>query len=495
VATKAERERNLAQAQECWLPVFLSTEPADREAAEAAVRELYRLWGHDSPEIVWVRSPVEAMRLKWLYNECRFGKRLQLLLRARLALGYGALFAIAGRLVSGVWPGAAVGAGVGAVFGALLGGSYRRLIACDVVLGREVRAVKKAIARKERELENERYRFKHYFHDRLHPHLYSRLLWLEVPVLRLAGLLAFLAAAPGRFLTGAPRQLEQGERVKVEYGLEAVILRELEVAQRRQLDRESLDFIRDRGPDAADQLIHHARGRLGFEIDRVHRRGEEYTIGEFILDGLGQLRDFSPHQLRRSLFARDVLGVVYSERASAMLDCMARLAENAHFWWLFDGLCVLCERPSSLRLDREGRLHNPTGPALSYRDGLSLYALRGVEVSTRFIQRPESVSPQELLGVHNVEARRVLIELHGWERLLQKLQAELVQEDHFGRLWQFQFEGVPCRVLEVVDATVQPDGSYRHYFLFVPDTLATAHEAVAWTFGIDADRYAPDMQA
>ena len=51
---------------------------------------------------------------------------------------------------------------------------------------------------------------------------------------------------------------------------------------------------------------------------------------------------------------------------------------------------------------------------------------------------------------------------------------------------------VLARILraEVVNATAEPDGSHRRYFLRVPPTARTAGEAVGWTFGFDnADDY------
>jgi hypothetical protein len=46
-------------------------------------------------------------------------------------------------------------------------------------------------------------------------------------------------------------------------------------------------------------------------------------------------------------------------------------------------------------------------------------------------------------------------------------------------------------MVHVVNKTPEPDGSYKDYFLCVPPTMRTAREAVAWTFGLDADAYKP----
>ena len=53
-----------------------------------------------------------------------------------------------------------------------------------------------------------------------------------------------------------------------------------------------------------------------------------------------------------------------------------------------------------------------------------------------------------------------------------------------------RLDGERAQVVEVVNATPEPDGSYRRYFLRVPPQVRTAREAVAWTFGFeDAERF------
>jgi len=49
-------------------------------------------------------------------------------------------------------------------------------------------------------------------------------------------------------------------------------------------------------------------------------------------------------------------------------------------------------------------------------------------------------------------------------------------------------------VVEVLNSTPEPDGSRKTYFLRVPPRTSTAHEAVAWTFGMDAAEYSPITQ-
>jgi len=49
-------------------------------------------------------------------------------------------------------------------------------------------------------------------------------------------------------------------------------------------------------------------------------------------------------------------------------------------------------------------------------------------------------------------------------------------------------------MIEVVNRSREPDGSFRRYWLRVPPTMRTARAAVAWTFDVPAKRYAPDIE-
>ncbi len=50
-------------------------------------------------------------------------------------------------------------------------------------------------------------------------------------------------------------------------------------------------------------------------------------------------------------------------------------------------------------------------------------------------------------------------------------------------------------MVEVINATAEPDGGFRHYFLRVPPDTKTAREAVAWSFGLPSRNYAPEIES
>jgi hypothetical protein len=50
-------------------------------------------------------------------------------------------------------------------------------------------------------------------------------------------------------------------------------------------------------------------------------------------------------------------------------------------------------------------------------------------------------------------------------------------------------------VIELVNSTPKPDGSFRRCWLRVPPLPRSCREAVAWTFGLAPDDYAPVFQS
>ncbi len=49
-------------------------------------------------------------------------------------------------------------------------------------------------------------------------------------------------------------------------------------------------------------------------------------------------------------------------------------------------------------------------------------------------------------------------------------------------------------MVEVLNATPEPDGTRKTYFLRVPPTIGTARAAVAWTFNLEPLEYRPVVE-
>ncbi len=155
-----------------------------------------------------------------------------------------------------------------------------------------------------------------------------------------------------------------------------------------------------------------------------------------------------------------------------------------------EGDIVALSRPT-MRVDEEGRLHDwDGGMAVEWPDGRGMHYWRGVLMTDSAGRNPEAVTPRRILSWSNAERRRVAIERFGLGSFTVAAGAVIVQEDDFGRLWRLQpgIDGEPLVVVEVVNSTLEPDGTARRHFLRVPPETKTARQAVAWTFGFKAWR-------
>jgi hypothetical protein len=169
------------------------------------------------------------------------------------------------------------------------------------------------------------------------------------------------------------------------------------------------------------------------------------------------------------------------------------VAENAGWWWPFQGGVILTERPVRLYRDDWGRLHNPDGPALEHRDGFAVYAVNGTRVPGWVIMNPEKITPDACDQEPNLEIRRVMISRMGADRYMRLRGGVRMQLDDFGELWRidsyYPETGEPLVMCKVVNSTSNPDGSFRDYWLQVPPDMASARQAVAWTFDVPEDVY------
>lgn len=153
--------------------------------------------------------------------------------------------------------------------------------------------------------------------------------------------------------------------------------------------------------------------------------------------------------------------------------------------------CWLAERPNLLRGDAADRLHCASGPALRFPDGWSVWAWKGVEVPRWVIEQPEQITLASIDGESNVQVRCCMIEIMTPQRYVTLGGAVRVAEDETGVLWRKRWLASDAwAAVEVINATPEPDGTHKQFFLQVPTNMQTAREAVAWTYGLTADVYA-----
>jgi hypothetical protein len=199
-------------------------------------------------------------------------------------------------------------------------------------------------------------------------------------------------------------------------------------------------------------------------------------------------------------YFRDVLGLVDQ---TAKLSGLWELAQSAGWALPYENICWVSERHHILERDDRGLLHSLAGPACAYPDGWAIYAVHGVRVPRYLIERPREISVKRIDAEQNAEVRRIMIqryrhgeEIAGPAAFLRDSGGERLDHDEsYGTLWRRNVpDDEPIVMIEVVNRTPEPDGRFKRYWLRVPPTMRTAHEAVAWTFDMPAEQYAPELE-
>jgi hypothetical protein len=174
---------------------------------------------------------------------------------------------------------------------------------------------------------------------------------------------------------------------------------------------------------------------------------------------------------------------------------LAQVARSAGWWWAFENVAVLTDRYVEVHRDNLGRLHRGDGPALSYPDGYGIHSWRGMPIPVEVVSQLATLTVKRIQAEDNAEVRRVMLEYFGFERYLRESGAKKQHADEFGTLWRVDIPGdEPLVMVEVINSTAEPDGSFRTYFLRVPPQTRTARGAVAWTFDLTEQEYAPTQQ-
>ena len=154
--------------------------------------------------------------------------------------------------------------------------------------------------------------------------------------------------------------------------------------------------------------------------------------------------------------------------------------------------CMISDRPAVLTVDDQNRPHADSGLFCRWRDGSGLYSVHGTRIPAWLIEQPERLTVAAIDAEQNAEVRRVMLERYGWAKFMQDSGAQRIDHDErWGTLYRRDIaDDEPLVMVEVINRSPEPDGSFRHYTLRVPPTCRTALEAVAWTFDMKSAEYA-----
>lgn len=193
------------------------------------------------------------------------------------------------------------------------------------------------------------------------------------------------------------------------------------------------------------------------------------------------------------------------EAWKARLDYMAK-----DFPFTSKGIVKLTNEIGNLHSDTEPAWRSPTR-VIWYKDGRKhgidadkfgsiTYYYENIRIPPKFhqaVSNPDLLTVEEVLTHPNTECRYVGIKIIGHEKIRKSKKCKLIDACKKTGMELFSISDIfldPILYLKVINSTMEPDGTYKNYYLCVPPNMKTCKEAVAWTFRMETDEYQPSQE-
>jgi hypothetical protein len=95
---------------------------------------------------------------------------------------------------------------------------------------------------------------------------------------------------------------------------------------------------------------------------------------------------------------------------------------------MHEKFCIVSDFPDKLKVDERNRPHCEDGPSHRWRDGWSIYHLRGVVVTRQIVEQPQTLTIEQIRAEQNAEVRRLMIERRGWPWYLKTISARVLNQ-------------------------------------------------------------------
>jgi len=181
------------------------------------------------------------------------------------------------------------------------------------------------------------------------------------------------------------------------------------------------------------------------------------------------------------------LGIVLEPESQKLFEAVKQLLTECGWIFPLDGICIVCDRPIKLLLDREYRLHAEGSSAIEFADGYKLYSYHGVTLPKKYgAIHPHNWQAKWILSENNAEIRRVLIQGIGYDRICQELQA--IQLDSWQEYSLLKIDNADIEPIHLLKMNC-PSTGFIHA-LRVPPDVRSAKEAIRWVnWDIDPEEF------
>jgi hypothetical protein len=192
------------------------------------------------------------------------------------------------------------------------------------------------------------------------------------------------------------------------------------------------------------------------------------------------------------------IGVKYADDDLEKLNLMDEIGKSCMWFYVFEKAIIACNRAKEIHLDDQNRLHNLTGPAISFRDGWKTFYVSGVKVPEFVVMNPETITVSMIEQEENTEVRRIMTQQYGYEKYLIDSGAEVVHElpenylikglQTAKLLVKERKDDTPVVMVDCLNSTAEPDGTVKRYMIRVEpgayngEASKNVHAAMASTW-------------
>lgn len=186
----------------------------------------------------------------------------------------------------------------------------------------------------------------------------------------------------------------------------------------------------------------------------------------------------------------DVVGLECCKKLKPLMQ----LAEEVGWWWPFENVAIVTDKPSEIHTDAQHRLHADLKPALLYPDGWALYYWHGIKMPEEFILKSaDALDIKKALTSENATIRLFIIQKCGFLRLKNQIPNTLISKTDSAELLEFNINNIKVRGLHVkwtdkhglVLETIIPVPRTKTQFSDnCPDNIDDAEQVRRWTLGL-----------
>ena len=203
----------------------------------------------------------------------------------------------------------------------------------------------------------------------------------------------------------------------------------------------------------------------------------------------------------------ETIGIKYDKKDSELLELWAKVAKSCSWFWCFENVVFVSDRPKALHFNKEWRLHNEHGAAYEFRDGWKAFYLNGVkfpqEMYIKVISR--EMEMKEIMAIEDIDQRTQAMKFakNGLREFYKSENGKCI--DHYVKLnvdgdpikyelWELQGNEVFTKkvwfMIYDCPSSVRR-GDTREYSKGVPE-FKTVAEAMAWGMSDDTHRITPE---